>query len=152
MNDNIKFVSINRESCLYDEAINLVYENLFKDFSYSKETILEEKENSGIHIVAVYNSKVIGHARLFLENNIGQISQVAVAEEYRGMNIGSQIINRICDVAREFKAEYVELNSREFAISFYEKLGFIKNGDTKKSLKTGMSLLNMRKYIEILPK
>lgn len=152
MNNNIEFLCINRESYLYDEAINLVYESLFKDFGYSKETILAEKENSGIHIVAVYNSKVIGHARLFLENNFGQISQVAVAEEYRGMNIGSQVINRIVDIARKFKAEYVELNSREYAISFYEKLGFVKNGDIKKSIKTGMSLLNMRKYIETLSK
>ncbi len=150
MNNNIELVSVDRESCLYDEAINLVHESLFKEFDYSKEAILSEKENSGIHIIAVYNSKVIGHARLFLENDIGQISQVVVAEEYRGMNIGSKVINRIVDIAREFKVEYVELNSRESAIGFYERLGFIKNGDIKESIKTGMSLLNMRKYIEAL--
>ena len=147
MNKDIKWLFIDKKSKFYDETIELVYEKLFKDYNYSKETILAEKQNNGIHVIAVYNSKVVGHARLFVENNIGMISQVAVAKGYRNLKIGSEVINILVKEAEKLKIEAVELNSREDAIGFYEKLGFIRNGKLKKSLKTGLLLLNMKKYL-----
>ncbi|MBS6599968.1 MAG: GNAT family N-acetyltransferase [Clostridium sp.] len=147
MNKDIKWLFIDKKSKFYDETIELVYEELFKDYNYSKETILAEKQNNGIHVIAVYNSKVVGHARLFVENNIGMISQVAVAKGYRNLKIGSEVINILVKEAEKLKIEAVELNSREDAIGFYEKLGFIRNGELKKSLKTGLLLLNMKKYL-----
>ncbi|MEI3336335.1 MAG: GNAT family N-acetyltransferase [Clostridium sp.] len=147
MNKDIKWLFIDKKSKFYDETIELVYEELFKDYNYSKETILAEKQNNGIHVIAVYNSKVVGHARLFVENNIGMISQVAVAKGYRNLKIGSEVINILVKEAEKLKIEAVELNSREDAIGFYEKLGFIRNGKLKKSLKTGLLLLNMKKYL-----
>ena len=63
MNKDIKWLFIDKKSKFYDETIELVYEELFKDYNYSKETILAEKQNNGIHVIAVYNSKVVGHAR-----------------------------------------------------------------------------------------
>lgn len=147
MNKEIKWLFIDKKSKFYDETIELVYEELFKDYNYSKETILAEKQNNGIHVIAVYNSKVVGHARLFVENNIGMISQVAVAKGYRNLKIGSEVINILVKEAEKLKIEAVELNSREDAIGFYEKLGFIRNGELKKSLKTGLLLLNMKKYL-----
>ena len=147
MNKDIKWLLIDKKSKFYDETIELVYEELFKDYNYSKETILAEKQNNGIHVIAVYNSKVVGHARLFVENNIGMISQVAVAKGYRNLKIGSEVINILVKEAEKLKIEAVELNSREDAIGFYEKLGFIRNGELKKSLKTGLLLLNMKKYL-----
>lgn len=147
MNKDIKWLFIDKKSKFYDETIELVYEELFKDYNYSKETILAEKQNNGIHVIAVYNSKVVGHARLFVENNIGMISQVAVAKGYRNLKIGSEVINILVKEAEKLKIEAVELNSREDAIGFYEKLGFIRNGELKKSLKTRLLLLNMKKYL-----
>ena len=147
MNKDIKWLFIDKKSKFYDETIELVYEELFKDYNYSKETILAEKQNNGIHVIAVYNSKVVGHARLFVENNIGMISQVAVAKGYRNLKIGSEVINILVKEAEKLKIEAVELNSREDAIGFYEKLGFIRNGELKKSIKTGLLLLNMKKYL-----
>ena len=147
MNKDIKWLFIDKKSKFYDETIELVYEELFKDYNYSKETILAEKQNNGIHVIAVYNSKVVGHARLFVENNIGMISQVAVAKGYRNLKIGSEVIIILVKEAEKLKIEAVELNSREDAIGFYEKLGFIRNGELKKSLKTGLLLLNMKKYL-----
>ena len=147
MNKDIKWLFIDKKSKFYDETIELVYEELFKDYNYSKETILAEKQNNGIHVIAVYNSKVVGHARLFVENNIGMISQVAVAKGYRNLKIGSEVINILVKEAEKLKIEAVELNSREDAIGFYEKLGFIRNGELKKPLKTGLLLLNMKKYL-----
>ena len=147
MNKDIKWLFIDKKSKFYDETIELVYEELFKDYNYSKETILAEKQNNGIHVIAVYNSKVVGHAGLFVENNIGMISQVAVAKGYRNLKIGSEVINILVKEAEKLKIEAVELNSREDAIGFYEKLGFIRNGELKKSLKTGLLLLNMKKYL-----
>ena len=147
MNKDIKWLFIDKKSKFYEETIDLVYEELFKDYNYSKETILAEKQNNGIHVIAVYNSKVVGHARLFVENNIGMISQVAVAKGYRNLKIGSEVINILVKEAEKLKIEAVELNSREDAIGFYEKLGFIRNGELKKSLKTGLLLLNMKKYL-----
>ena len=147
MNKDIKWLFIDKKSKFYDETIELVYEELFKDYNYSKETILAEKQNNGIHVIAVYNSKVVGHARLFVENNIGMISQVAVAKGYRNLKIGSEVINILVKEAEKLKIEAVELNSREDAIGFYEKLGYIRNGELKKSLKTRLLLLNMKKYL-----
>ena len=41
----------------------------------------------------------------------------------------------------------IPTNDIEMTIAFYEKLGFIRNGELKKSLKTGLLLLNMKKYL-----
>ena len=148
MNKDIKWLFIDKKSKFYEETIDLVYEELFKDYNYSKETILAEKQNNGIHIIAIYDSKVVGHARLFVENNIGMISQVAVKNGYRNLKIGSGVIKNLVKEAEKLELEFVELNSREDAIEFYEKLGFFRNGELKKSVKTGLPLLNMRKYVK----
>ena len=40
MNKDIKWLFIDKKSKFYEETIDLVYEELFKDYNYSKETIL----------------------------------------------------------------------------------------------------------------
>ena len=147
MNKDIKWLFIVKKSKFYDETIELVYEELFKDYNYSKETILAEKQNNGIHVIAVYNSKVVGHARLFVENNIGMISQDAVAKGDRNIKRGYEGIKIVGKEAEKLKIEAVEWKYREDAIGLYEKHGFNRNGELKKSLKTGLLVLNMKKYL-----
>lgn len=52
-----------------------------------------------------------------------KIERVAVLEEFRGKDIGKEIMEYILDILKEKKIE-IMLHSQERVIGFYQKLGF----------------------------
>lgn len=61
----------------------------------------------------------------YLEDGKGRIERVATLEEYRGKHFGSAAILEAENWMRENGVTEVFINSREEAIGFYEKLGYI---------------------------
>ena len=55
---------------------------------------------------------------------MGEITQVVVDHEYRGMKIGVGIMTRLIEKAKEMKVGYITLDARVYAIEFYKRLGF----------------------------
>ena len=142
--NNIKFLFIDKESNYYMESINLIYEESFKEYNYSKRCIISEAENKGKHIIAVVDNVVVGHARLYVSNDEGKISQVVVSKNYRGINIGSKLISELIKESFNLKLEELELFARVNSVKFYEKLGFSTFGEEFISLKTGLKLIDMK--------
>lgn len=80
---------------------------------------------NAFHLVAIYNGKIIGSARLReLEETVGSIAYVAVIPEFQNQGIGTKLIKNLIEKAHEKKINYVRLMSRVSALSFYKKLGF----------------------------
>lgn len=143
----IKTLFIKNKSQNYEECMNLIYEESFKKYGYSKEKIKAEIENYGYHIIIIIDKKVVGHARLYKHKKTGRISQVVVSNKFRNNNLGSILINELVKKAKEISLEKVELFARIDSIEFYKKLGFSIYGKKFISPKTNIELINMEKNI-----
>lgn len=72
------------------------------------------------------NPLFAGTARLLPDGHIGR---VAVLPAFRGRRIGEALVLRLIDLARELGHREVCLNSQESALGFYDRLGFVREGD-----------------------
>ena len=68
----------------------------------------------------------VATARLLQNNSVGR---VAVIQKYRGQGIGRMIMLDIIRYAQQQHGPFLKLSSQLQAISFYEKLGFVTQGD-----------------------
>ena len=99
---------------------------LRKEFDNNLELSKDEFENSSKHIMVAYNKKVIGVGRIHaLNNQSSQIRYMAVDNNYREHGIGTLILSKLISLATLSGKKYIILHSRENAIEFYEKNGFI---------------------------
>lgn len=144
LQEEVKYLFIDKNSKYYDQSIELRYNEFFVGFNRPKETIFDEIEDDSIHIVACIKEKIIGHARLFVEDHIGEISQVVVDNEYRGLKIGINMMKALLNYADEEKVQRIELDARMYAIEFYRSVGFETCGDVFISKKS--ALPHMRMY------
>lgn len=86
----------------------------------------DEYDESSIHFLATIEQKVIAVARLKPD---GQIGRMAVLAEYRKQGTGSKLLHFVLQVAASKKLDEVYLHAQTTAIPFYEKQGFIIQGD-----------------------
>lgn len=102
------------------------------------------ESSTGIYFVAECNGSIAGHA--FLEilpleslKHIAQLN-IAVHKGFQNRGIGTQLMNRIIEWARESEfIEKIELSVRASnakAISLYKKMGFREEGCLKRRVKT----------------
>ena len=145
LQDDVKYSFIDKESDLYDQAVELRYKEFFEAFNRPKESLFDEIEDKSIRVVACVNGKVIGHARLFIENSTGDISQVVVDKDYRRMKVGIGIVNVLLNTAAEKNVKLMGLDSRVYATNFYKTFGFTTIGDIFESKKTGLPHIRMIK-------
>lgn len=112
--------------------------------------ILENKEINKQHFIGVFEEgikseniiflvyrkeRVLGflsfyvHRFLHHHNDTGEIVELVVRPEYRGLRIGDRLINEIEKIANEMKLEQIELSTSTYRIKahqFYENHGYEK--------------------------
>ncbi|MFA5086927.1 MAG: GNAT family N-acetyltransferase [Candidatus Paceibacterota bacterium] len=89
---------------------------------------------SHIFVAILPNEKVIGTASLIETQRlirggaiVGHIEDVVVDEKYRRRGVGTQLLQRCVDQAKDIKGCYkVILDARKKYVSFYENLGFLE--------------------------
>lgn len=143
----IEYFFIDKESELYESAIDLRYREFYEKFNRTRESIFDEIEDKSLKIVACIDNKVIGHARLFIDNSIGEITQVVVEQNYRSLNIGANIVKKLIEESKKQSVEKIGLDARIYAIDFYKKLGFKTNGEIFESKKSGLPHIRMEVYL-----
>lgn len=79
------------------------------------------------HFVIYDQDQPIATARLLENNSVGR---VAVLKAYRGQGLGQMIMLEIISYAQKQRRSVLTLSSQVHAISFYEKLGFIVQGNS----------------------
>jgi predicted GNAT family N-acyltransferase len=92
-----------------------------------------------IHALAFYEDKPVGTGRLLPDGHIGR---VAVLKAYRNKGIGGTIMKRLIEEARKRGFEEALLSSQTAAIRFYERLGFVSEGEVY--LEAGIDHIDMR--------
>jgi predicted GNAT family N-acyltransferase len=90
----------------------------------------DDLEGRATHIVASMRGKIIGVGRIHFNSDVeAQIRYMAVETRYRNIGVGSMILKRLEDIAREKGARIIVLNAREEAVKFYRKHGYEVVGD-----------------------
>lgn len=72
---------------------------------------------------------------------------IAVHPDYRGRGIGSQLLDRFAETAKEMKRGRIALTCLEDRVPFYEKNGYVNHGQAE-SEHAGEIWYNMIKEIE----
>src|SRR5665647_550288 len=89
-----------------------------------------EKETKDYHIGAFRNEVLVGILILTdINNDQIKVRQVAVDELFRGKHIGTKLTIYAEDLAKRLDYKRIILNARKTAVEFYEKLGYLKEGD-----------------------
>ena len=99
---------------------------LRRKFSENIESAKDDLENNCHHIMALYNNKIVGVGRVHsVDKNTSQIRYMAVSKNMRLNGVGAKILKDLINKAKLSNKKKVILHSRESAIDFYKKNGFI---------------------------
>ena len=101
---------------------------------WSENAVLESMANSTAFFTALYQNSFAGYISVTAVAGEGYINNVAVTEKYRGLEVGTALLDRAVSFARERKLEFLSLEVRESnkaAISLYSKLAFKIEGKRK---------------------
>jgi len=102
---------------------------------WSKLMFLDELENiRALYFVAEVSGIIVGYAGFWIIMDEGHITNIAVDPSFRRMKIGSRLLEKIIETARENEVRALTLEVRKSnaaAISMYEKFGFKVEGIRK---------------------
>ncbi|MEN5172808.1 GNAT family N-acetyltransferase [Acinetobacter higginsii] len=86
----------------------------------------DEQDAISQHFVIYDQDQPIATARLLQNNSVGR---VAVLKAYRGQGLGQMIMLDIIAFAKQQERASLHLSSQVHAMSFYQQLGFVVQGD-----------------------
>ncbi len=91
---------------------------------------LDEYDPLAQHALAYLDSECIGTARLVtLPGSVGRIGRMAVLPIHRRQGIGERLLSALLELSKSQGITQLELHAQLSAIPFYEKYGFIAQGD-----------------------
>lgn len=92
----------------------------------------DEIDEEAVHIL-LFDAKGIPVAtcRIFQENGKEEfiLGRLAVIKEYRGKNLGSEVIRRAEDYLKHIQGKKLVLHAQCRVVDFYKKLGFTEYGE-----------------------
>jgi predicted GNAT family N-acyltransferase len=87
----------------------------------------DEYDNEGVHALAFVDERhAVGYARLL---NSKQLGRMAVMPGFRHRGIGSALLLRLEEAAKERRFDHIFLHAQIQALPFYERLGYVTRGE-----------------------
>ena len=151
LQEEVKYMILTHEdkdSSYYKQCVELRYNEFFVGFNRTRESVFDEFEDESVHIVAYIGDRVIGHARLFVKDYMGEISQVVIDKEFRGANIGVNMMTKLLEYSDDHKLKRTELDARIYAINFYRIVGFETYVEEFISKKTALPHIKMERFLK----
>lgn len=110
----------------WEEYFNFRWEMLRKPLGMSKESLKDNLEDRSHHLIALNKDhEIVGSGRLHFNNdNEGQIRYMAVKQSIQREGLGSLIVNKLEEIAKDMGTKTMILNARENALKFYISLGY----------------------------
>ena len=118
--ENGDWDQLQQDARLIRELVFIVEQNIPEQDEWDDQDAISQ------HFVVYDRDQPIATARLLQNNSVGR---VAVIQKYRGQGIGRMIMLDIIRYAHQQHRPLLKLSSQVHAISFYEKLGFVTQGD-----------------------
>lgn len=114
----------------------IVVENLSFKIPWSKQSITDEliKNKFALYFSADYDGHIIGYAGMWHVCDEGHITNIAVHPEFRGVGVGSLLMETLIEKAVELDITSMTLEVRKSntaAQALYRKYGFADGGFRK---------------------
>lgn len=91
---------------------------------------LDDTDLNAIHLLNYQDDQLVSYARIFQEGHHVSFGRVVVDPEYRGMDLGSQLMRKILQTVEDwYPNQAIEIHAENEAQDFYKKFGFTKVGD-----------------------
>lgn len=101
-----------------------------REQEYPIELEFDEADKDCWHLVLTDESKAVATARVIkLSEGVYKPGRIAVLKEYRGKNIGAELLTLIIEKAKEMGAKELHIGAQTYAVGFYEKFGFKTVGE-----------------------
>lgn len=113
----------------FGECLSIRIEVFVLEQGVPEEEELDDFDATAIHVLARLAGRPVGTGRLVIVADRGRIGRMAVREEHRSLGVGSAIMARLLTMARERRLSEVYLAAQLQAIPFYERFGFMAEGD-----------------------
>jgi predicted GNAT family N-acyltransferase len=113
----------------YEQAADVRYDALYREWGLPRAIIDDTDGRAYRHIAAFDGERLVGYARLWVEEGQSRIFQLAVADDRRGEGIGALLVDKLLGWAREAGRTEVELDARVPVVGYYERLGFTAESD-----------------------
>jgi len=100
---------------------------------WQRETFLDLLDRPGLELLVMEDSVagIVGYAVLWCIVDQGELANMAITPNFRRRGLGSLLLARVLDVAREREVETVYLEvraSNESAVRLYTRFGFTEAG------------------------
>jgi len=93
---------------------------------------IDEHDPAAQHLIVLLNQTPIGTARIFKANKSEdehfKIGRLAILKEHRRQGLGSKMMGGLLNYAEKLQAKKITLHAQVDALRFYEKFGFIAEG------------------------
>ena len=90
---------------------------------------MDEYDDAATHFLLRDGDAPLATARLLDKHGLATIGRVAVLKEVRGRGLGLVLMRAVLDESRRQGFREAVLDSQTYAIPFYERLGFVAEGD-----------------------
>ncbi len=90
---------------------------------------LDDLDADAIHLIALDGTRPLGTVRLILKGETGKIGRLCVLAGARGAGLGAALVKDACMRLRAQGCTRACLSAQDYAIPFYQKLGFNAYGE-----------------------
>jgi predicted GNAT family N-acyltransferase len=94
----------------------------------SLEADRDGRDPEATHLVAVEGGRVIGTCRLLFRGRVARLGRLAVEHDRRGRGVAGAILAEADRVARASGADSISLHAQTYALSLYERDGYVERG------------------------
>ncbi|MEJ8757839.1 GNAT family N-acetyltransferase [Pontibacter sp. H259] len=110
----------------FEQYYHLRYITLRQPWGQPEGSERAPDDNTAIHAMLLTDTgEAIGVCRMHLQTaQEAQLRFMGIHENYQGKGLGKQLIDYLEAKARSMGAEYMVLQAREKAVSFYERHGY----------------------------
>lgn len=109
-------------------SLRRVRETVFIDEQrVPRELEFDERDPLCRHVLALDGDSAVGTGRLDVDYG-GKVGRVAVVATHRRTGVGTAVMERLHEIAREARLSRVWCHAQLSAVPFYERLGYASSG------------------------